>query len=194
MTGQVEFDSHTSNVVTATVAAVNVVTPGDARGRAYVPPTGDALADALAEALGPARRPHGHASAADVAELAGYLGSLRDVFELLAADKLDDACELVNDLVSATGAMPVLSRHDGERWHLHFHPPDASWAVGWAGAMVTSLAIVLGGPSYDRLGVCEASVCDRVYVDTSRNGTRRFCSTACQNRVKAAAFRERNKT
>jgi predicted RNA-binding Zn ribbon-like protein len=26
-------------------------------------------------------------------------------------------------------------------------------------------------------------------VDTSRNGTRRFCSTSCQNRVKAAAFR-----
>jgi predicted RNA-binding Zn ribbon-like protein len=26
-------------------------------------------------------------------------------------------------------------------------------------------------------------------VDTSRNATRRFCSTACQNRVKAASFR-----
>jgi hypothetical protein len=31
-----------------------------------------------------------------------------------------------------------------------------------------------------------------VYVDTSRNGTRRFCSTSCQNRVKAAAFRARH--
>jgi len=41
------------------------------------------------------------------------------------------------------------------------------------------------------LGVCTAPRCDRVYVDTSRNGTRRFCSTACQNRVKAAVFRER---
>jgi predicted RNA-binding Zn ribbon-like protein len=30
-----------------------------------------------------------------------------------------------------------------------------------------------------------------VYVDVSRNGTRRFCSTTCQNRVKAAAFRKR---
>jgi predicted RNA-binding Zn ribbon-like protein len=87
----------------------------------------------------------------------------------------------------------VLSRHDGERWHLHFHPRDASWAFGWAGAMATSLAVVLGGPSYDRLGVCSAPACDRVYVDTSRNGTRRFCSTACQNRVKAAAFRERHR-
>jgi predicted RNA-binding Zn ribbon-like protein len=31
-----------------------------------------------------------------------------------------------------------------------------------------------------------------VYVDTSRNGTRRFCSTTCQNRVKTAAFRSRH--
>ena len=29
------------------------------------------------------------------------------------------------------------------------------------------------------------------YVDTSRNGTRRYCSTSCQNRVKTAAFRAR---
>ena len=33
---------------------------------------------------------------------------------------------------------------------------------------------------------------DRVYVDTSRNATRRFCSTACQSRTKAAAFRARH--
>ena len=42
-----------------------------------------------------------------------------------------------------------------------------------------------------RLGVCAAERCDRVYVDTSRNATRRFCSTACQSRTKAAAFRAR---
>ncbi|WP_310314738.1 CGNR zinc finger domain-containing protein [Saccharothrix longispora] len=27
-----------------------------------------------------------------------------------------------------------------------------------------------------------------MYVDTSHNGTRRFCSTACRNRVKTAAL------
>jgi predicted RNA-binding Zn ribbon-like protein len=35
--------------------------------------------------------------------------------------------------------------------------------------------------------------CDRVFVDVSRNGTKRFCSTACQNRPKAAAFRARQR-
>jgi predicted RNA-binding Zn ribbon-like protein len=191
----VEFDSHTSGIVAATVAAVNVVTGGDARGRPYRPPTGPALADQLTDALG-AGEPRGRRRPSDlqVGELAAYLGDLRAVFELLTSGDLDSACGRVNDLLSVTGAIPVLSRHDGERWHLHFHAPDASWALGWAGPMATSLAIVLGGPAHDRLGVCSAPACDRVYVDISRNGTRRFCSTACQNRVKAAAFRERRKT
>ncbi len=51
--------------------------------------------------------------------------------------------------------------------------------------------MVLGSELHGRLGVCTAARCDRVYVDLSRNGTRRFCSTACQNRNKAAAFRAR---
>ena len=51
--------------------------------------------------------------------------------------------------------------------------------------------MAIGSAQADRLGVCQAPVCDRVYVDASKNGTRRFCSTACQNRVKAAAHRAR---
>jgi predicted RNA-binding Zn ribbon-like protein len=31
-----------------------------------------------------------------------------------------------------------------------------------------------------------------VFIDVSKNGSRRFCSTTCQNRVKAAAFRGRH--
>lgn len=195
MTGQVDFDSHTSGVVTATVAAVNVVAPGAARGREYLPPTGHELAEQLAEALTPGtRRGDMVPSTSQAAELAAYLGDLRVVFELLADGDLDAACRRVNDLLSVTEAIPVLSRHDGQAWHLHFHAPDAPWAKGWAGSMATGLAMVLGSTAHDRLGVCSASVCDRVYVDVSRNGTRRFCSIACQNRVKAAAFRERQKT
>jgi predicted RNA-binding Zn ribbon-like protein len=53
--------------------------------------------------------------------------------------------------------------------------------------------MVLGSPMADRLGLCSAPSCDRAYVDISRNGARRFCSTACQNRVKAATFRERQR-
>jgi predicted RNA-binding Zn ribbon-like protein len=68
---------------------------------------------------------------------------------------------------------------------------DNSLPDGWAAGCATGLAVVLGGSGADRLGVCTAPGCDRVFVDTSRNGTRRYCSTSCQNRVKTAAFRAR---
>jgi len=49
----------------------------------------------------------------------------------------------------------------------------------------------VGTGQADRIGTCSAAACDRAYVDVSRNGTKRFCSTACQNRAKTAAFRAR---
>lgn len=118
----------------------------------------------------------------------GRLSSLVD------AGDVDPACAELNAIMRDSGAMPTLARHDGEPWHLHFHSADADWAVSWAASMATGLAVVLGNPAIERLGLCNAPACDRVYVDVSRNGTRRFCSTACQNRVKAAAFRARRAT
>ena len=98
----------------------------------------------------------------------------------------------MNALLASTGARPALDRHDGEGWHLHFHGAQDGLANGWAAGCATGLAIVLGTDDRGRLGVCTAPRCDRVYVDASRNGTRRFCSTTCQNRVKTAAFRSRH--
>jgi len=194
MTGQVDFDSHTSGVVLAGVAVVNVLSPGWSRGRQYLPPVGDELADQVRAALRVgARRASTPISAEQLAELAGYVAELRVMFFLLDGEDFDGACELLNTMIRETSAMPTLSRHDGEPWHLHFHAPDAPWALGWAGSMATGLAMVLGSAMHDRLGVCSAPACDRAYVDTSRNGARRFCSTACQNRVKAATFRERER-
>jgi predicted RNA-binding Zn ribbon-like protein len=119
--------------------------------------------------------------------------SLRTVFAAVAVGDIDSAAYLVNTMLTVTGAHPVLERHDGEPWHIHFHSADeTSRAVGWSAGCATGLAIVLGGDLYDRLGICTAPHCDRLYVDTSRNGSRRFCSTTCQNRVKAAVFRERH--
>lgn len=146
---------------------------------------------ATEQALALGTRQNRSITAEEVDQLAGYAKSLREVFEYVDAGDMDAACEHTNALLQSTEAVPMLARHDGEPWHLHFHAVDAPFTQAWAAATATALAIVLGGAFADRIGVCSAPSCDRVYVDTSRNGTRRFCSTACQNRVKAAAFRER---
>jgi predicted RNA-binding Zn ribbon-like protein len=180
-----------SDVVTMAVGAVNVLTPGWQRGREY---PGAARPEDLAGVLvARAQSSHRAPDGDDVTQLRGYTDRIYAVFGAVEAGDADTACALVNALMADTLAAPVLSRHGDQPWHLHFHAPEASWARSWAASMATALAIVLGNPMADRLGVCSAPQCDRVFVDTSRNGTRRFCSTACQNRVKAAAFRARKR-
>jgi predicted RNA-binding Zn ribbon-like protein len=185
----VNFNSHTDAVIRVAVELVNLLTPGEDRGRPYRPPEGDERTAAVSAVLqaGGGRE----ATWEEAAELCFVAADLRGVFEAVGAEIVDDAARQVNALLVRTGARPELERHDGQSWHLHFHAASNSLPDGWAAGCATGLAVVLGGDLYDRLGVCTAPRCDRVYVDTSRNGTRRYCSTSCQNRVKTAAFRAR---
>ena len=47
------------------------------------------------------------------------------------------------------------------------------------------------GPT--RLGVCAAAPCRRVFVDTSPNRSRRYCSDPCPSRANVAAYRARQR-
>jgi predicted RNA-binding Zn ribbon-like protein len=44
---------------------------------------------------------------------------------------------------------------------------------------------------WERFGVCDALPCRCVYIDRSRNRSRRYCCQLCADRVAAAAYRER---
>jgi predicted RNA-binding Zn ribbon-like protein len=176
-------------VVTVAVQLVNALTPGEARGRPYQPPEGAAPAAAVTAALRAAQPDTREVSPREAAGFRASAEAIRAVFDAVAAGRTDAAARLVNEMLARTEARPRLDRHDGEPWHLHFHGAEDSLVTGWAAGCATGLAIVLGSDQQGRLGVCAAPRCDRVYVDTSRNATRRFCSTSCQNRVKAAAFR-----
>ncbi|WP_246533124.1 CGNR zinc finger domain-containing protein [Rathayibacter toxicus] len=52
---------------------------------------------------------------------------------------------------------------------------------------------LLGGPTANRLRRCDATDCRLLYLDTSRAGSRRWCSMQrCGNRAKVRAHRRRN--
>jgi predicted RNA-binding Zn ribbon-like protein len=187
----VNFNSHLDAVVLVAVSLVNTLTPGWAHGRAYGPPSGGALRTHVLNALREAQPATEPVTAPQAAEFQDVASALRTVFDATADGDLDAAASQVNALLARTGARPRLDHHDGEPWHLHFHGAGDSLVTGWAAGCATGLAVVLGSDLRGRLGVCTAPRCDRVYVDASRNGTRRFCSTSCQNRVKATAFRAR---
>jgi len=188
------FDSHVLRLLGATVALVNATTEGYDGGRPVGVLSGSTLRDAIASALAapaPGAESRPRISAADAVALAGLAADVREVFAATDAGDVDAAATRVNALLLATGARPQLDHTPGQGWNLHFHAPDDTLAHGWSAGIAAGLALALGSDLAGRLGVCAADGCDRVYVDTSKNGRRRFCSTRCQNRVKAAAHRGR---
>ena len=184
------FSSHVDTVITVAVKLVNALTPGEAHGRELSAARRPGTARRRDRRAAVRRSPAPGRSRGEAAELATSPAQLRR-YSTRSAGRLDGAARLVNDLLAehrrAASAGPARRRAVAPA----FSRPDRLAAQGWAAGCATGLAVVLGTELYGRLGVCTAPRCDRVYVDMSRNGTRRFCSTSCQNRVKAAAFRAR---
>jgi predicted RNA-binding Zn ribbon-like protein len=194
MTGQMLFDSHVQMLLATTVSLVNRLSPGYDGGHPVAAPADDrALRSAVREAVNAQGYdvPLRAVTAPDARLLASTVAEARLVIEAIDAGDLATAARRTNGLLRRTGARPQLDTHGPGVWNLHFHGPDDSFGVGWAAGIAAGLAMALGTPDAGRLGVCAAQACDRVHLDTSRNGGRRFCSTRCQNRTKAAAHRAR---
>lgn len=116
--------------------------------------------------------------------------ALRAVWE---AEDAHAAASEINALLERHHAMPSLSTH-GASPHMHFEPRTGS-LTDWLGVITAmGLATVIADHGFDRLGICSAHGCEDVYVDTSRNLSRRHCSTTCRNRENVAAHRRRQRS
>jgi predicted RNA-binding Zn ribbon-like protein len=126
----------------------------------------------------------------DVPGLVTLATRLRDVFRRLHVDDVDAAAAQLNVLLAAHPAHPHLAKDDGH-WRVHHHPVDAALVPMATAICAEAMARLVGAGAAGRLGTCDSDDCDRVFLDGSKNASRRFCSTTCQNRVKATAFRRR---
>lgn len=113
---------------------------------------------------------------------------LRDVF---VARELDTAVATLNELLADTPMAPRISTHGDRGPHLHVEPRDASTLLRLRANCLMGLAAVLCDGGRLRVGTCDAHDCDMVFVDTSRNARRRFCTTRCSTRHHVAAHRAR---
>ncbi len=134
-------------------------------------------------------RPGWEPSDRDLHEVRALRSRLRSVFD---SDSDVAAAEILNELLKDVGAVPRVSVH-GDGPHLHFEAAGGSPArwLGAITAMGLSTALIEGG--FDRFGTCDSATCDDVYVDTSRNKSRRNCSEKCTTRENVAAYRSRQK-
>ncbi|AXB42633.1 CGNR zinc finger domain-containing protein [Amycolatopsis albispora] len=128
-------------------------------------------------------------TAPEAAAAAEWGDRLRPVF---AESDVDRRVELVNELLADSACRPFISRHDGLPAHLHY-------ASEHSGTLRRLQAYTAGGLAHllceepERLGGCAREGCGTVYVDTSRNGRRRFCTTKCANRVYVTDHRNRRR-
>lgn len=124
------------------------------------------------------------------------LGSVRELrprLRRLWSGEEDEVVGLVNAMLAEAGALPQLARHDGWAWHLHATAPAAPLADRMSVEAAMALVDVVRQGELSRLRVCEASGCEDLYVDLSRNQSKRYCSVACANRTNVAAYRARQR-
>jgi predicted RNA-binding Zn ribbon-like protein len=133
------------------------------------------------------RRP---ATPADLDSVRVLRPRLRAVWQAAAGEPL---AELVNGLLRDSGARPRLTDHGGGwGWHLHVTDHDAALEYRIAAQIGFAVADLVRLRETGRLRHCEAPDCDAVFVDLSKNRSRRYCDTGnCGNRQHVAAYRER---
>lgn len=111
-----------------------------------------------------------------------------------AFDAADEAAAVaaLNGILEARPVGVRLERVDGAS-ALRYQPTQSDPVE----ALLTESAIALleairdGG--WERFGICAGSPCTCVYVDRTRNRSRRFCSDLCNDRVSQEAHRRRQR-
>ncbi|SDG67514.1 CGNR zinc finger domain-containing protein [Lentzea fradiae] len=112
-----------------------------------------------------------------------WVERLRQVFRAPEVD-------LLNELLAESSTTHYISTHDGRAPHLHYAREDAPIDVRIKAYTAAGMAAVFCEDA-GRIGWCGREGCGTVFIDTSRNGRRRFCSTRCANRVAVAGHRSR---
>jgi len=115
----------------------------------------------------------------------------RDLIKRVWTMPTDEQVEQVNAMLRDAGALPYLTKHDHYDWHLHATAPDAPLAERMRVEFAIAFADVIRSGATDRMRECEADDCEGLVLDLSRNGSKRFCSVRCGNRMNQLAFRER---
>jgi predicted RNA-binding Zn ribbon-like protein len=125
----------------------------------------------------------------DLAPLRAMRDRLRKAF---AADRESTAVEELNSLARDAGAIPQLERkNDG--WTFRYGAGRRSLVDELAGRSSVALLGVIEEGGWRRFGRCAASPCCCVFVDRSRNRSRRYCCHWCADRATQAASRRRRK-
>ncbi|MBF4561015.1 CGNR zinc finger domain-containing protein [Microbacterium sp. VKM Ac-2870] len=127
----------------------------------------------------------------DAAELVAVRANRPRLWDLWRVNR-DDAVPLVNAMLRDGQALPQLVIHGEFDWHIHATDPDAPLAMRMLVESAMAFVDVIRSDQWERVRVCSADDCASVYVDFSKNGSKRYCDTGnCGNRMNVNAYRQR---
>ena len=129
----------------------------------------------------------------DVVALRSFQAALRPVFEASDLRDVRAVVSTLNDLLIEHPVTPMISDHDPSDLHMHVANRAASVSELLISESLMGLANLVCDLGATRLGLCQAVRCDHVFVDTSPNQSRRYCSERCSSRANVAAYRARQK-
>ncbi len=128
----------------------------------------------------------------DVARLHSLRSRLDSIAAACEARNQPAAISGLNRLLAQTGAEPQIVTHDGRGPHVHVSRASAPLADRIAAHCAMGLAELIVASQAGRLRSCASPDCRNVFVDFSRNQSRRYCdSRTCGNRLHVAAYRAR---
>jgi predicted RNA-binding Zn ribbon-like protein len=125
----------------------------------------------------------------DLAPLRRLRDRLRQAFE---AHGDDAAVRELNAIAREAGAIPQLVRGN-KRWEFRYGRSKSPITTELAGKTSVALLGVIEREGWARFGRCAASPCCCVFVDRSRNRSRRYCCHYCADRATQAAARRRRR-
>ena len=125
----------------------------------------------------------------DLAPIRSMRDRLRRAFE--AGDEAVAVAEL-NGLAREADAVPQLER-ESSGWTFRYGVGRRPLATELAARSAVALLGVIEEEGWSRFGRCAASPCCCVFVDRSRNRSRRYCCDLCADRATQAAARRRRK-
>lgn len=176
------FIHDTTQALNAAVDLVNTL-PG--QGREDTLTTAADLAAFLDE------HPYTGARTGDATELEAVREVRVRLSDLWHTDRIG-AVPIVNEMLRDGEALPRLVIHDDYDWHIHATTDEAPLAMRVMVEVAMAFVDVIRADEYGRVRVCSADDCDAVYVDYSRNGSKRYCDIGnCGNRMNVIAYRER---
>ena len=131
----------------------------------------------------------------DLVRVRAYRARLDSIVSACEAGQERAAIAQINALLSEAGASPQIVAHDGRGPHLHVSRPTSPLADRMVAHFAMGLAWLVVAGEAGRLRSCESPSCREVFVDFSRNRSRRYCdSRTCGNRLHVAAYRARKQS